>query len=51
VKLPSRIRPQLEKIAAEEFLPVPTLVRQLVERAIFERQFERSKRQQRQEPA
>jgi hypothetical protein len=44
VKLPTRIRPQLEQIAAEEFIPVPTLVRSLVERAIFERQLERAKR-------
>jgi hypothetical protein len=29
VKLPSRIRPAIEQIAREEFLPVPNLVRQL----------------------
>jgi hypothetical protein len=46
VKLPTRIRSQLEQIAAEEFIPVPTLVRQLVERAIFQRQLERKRRQE-----
>jgi hypothetical protein len=46
VKLPTRIRPQLEEIAREEFLPVPTLVRSLVEKAIFERRLERKRRQE-----
>jgi hypothetical protein len=46
VKLPGRIRPTIEKIAAEEFIPAPTLVRQLVERAIFQRQLERARKQE-----
>ena len=46
LKLPSRIRPALEQIAAEECLPTPDLVRQIVQKAIFERQLERNKKQQ-----
>jgi hypothetical protein len=48
LKLPSRIRPALEEIAREEFVPVPDLVRQLVQKAILARQLERSKKQQQQ---
>lgn len=42
VKFPSRMRSQIEQIAAEEFVPVPDTVRALVQRAIFNRQLERS---------
>ena len=45
VKLPSRIRPAIEQIAREEFLPVPDLVRQLVEKAVSQRQLERGRQQ------
>jgi hypothetical protein len=44
LKLPSRIRPALEEIAREEFVPVPDLVRQLVQKAILQRQIERKRR-------
>jgi hypothetical protein len=45
LKLPSRIRPALEEIAREEFVPVPDLVRQLVQKAILQRQIERKRRE------
>ena len=46
VKFPSRMRSQIEQIAAEEFVPVPDTVRALVQRAIFNRQIERRRRDQ-----
>jgi hypothetical protein len=40
------MREQIEKIAAEEFVPVPDTTRALVQRAIFQRQLDRAKRDQ-----
>jgi len=45
VKFPPHMRAQIEKIAAEEFVPVPDTTRALVSRATFNRQLERSKQQ------
>ena len=45
VKFPSRMRSQIEQIAAEEFVPVPDTVRALVQRAIYSRQLERDRRE------
>lgn len=45
VKLSTRIRPQLEQIAREECIPVPVLVRSLVEKAILQRQLARGRQQ------
>jgi hypothetical protein len=40
------MRTAIEKVAAEEFVPVPDTVRALVDRAIFQRQTERAKQQE-----
>ena len=45
VKLPSRIKPAIEQIAREEFLPVPELVRQLVQKALLQHQLQQGLRQ------
>ncbi len=45
VKFPAHMRAQIEKIAAEEFVPVPATTRALVQRAIFQRHLDRSKQQ------
>jgi hypothetical protein len=44
VKFPRRMRTQIEQVAAEEFLPVPDTVRSLVQKAMFARQLERSRK-------
>jgi hypothetical protein len=43
VKFPGRLRSQIEEVARQEFLPVPDTVRQLVQKAMVQRQLERSK--------
>ena len=45
VKFPGRLRSAIEDVAREEFLPVPDTVRQLVQRAMMQRQIDRTKRQ------
>jgi hypothetical protein len=44
VKLPGHLRPAIQQIAKEEFLPVPEVIRAMVQKAVFQRQLERSKR-------
>jgi len=43
VKIPGRLRPTIEQIAREEFIPIPDLVRSLVQKAIFQRQIEQTR--------
>jgi hypothetical protein len=43
VKLPGRIRPAIEKIAQEEFIPAPDVVRAIVQRAVFQRELEKAR--------
>jgi hypothetical protein len=40
------MRPQIEDAAAQEFLAPSELVRQILRKALFERQLERSKQKQ-----
>lgn len=49
VKLPGRIRPVVEEMAREDYLPATDYVRALVQRAVFEKQLAR-KQQQREQP-
>ena len=46
LKLPGRLRPQVDELAKAEFLTPPQFVRQLVQRAVFERQMAKSRQQQ-----
>ena len=43
LKMPTHLRPAVDELAREAFLPTPEYVRQLVQRAVFERQLERGK--------
>jgi hypothetical protein len=45
VKFPGRLRSPIEQIASEQFLPVPDLVRSMVQKAIFQHQLERGRKQ------
>ena len=45
LKLPGRLRAQVDEMAKPEFLPTPEFVRQLVQRALFEKQMARSRQQ------
>ena len=45
VKFPGRLRSAIENVAREEFLPVPDTVRQLVQKAMVQRQIERRRQQ------
>jgi hypothetical protein len=46
LKLPGRLRPQVDELARAEFLTPPQFVRQLVQRAIFEKQLALSRKPQ-----
>jgi hypothetical protein len=45
LKLPGCLRPQVDELARAEFLTPPQFVRQIVQRAVFEKQLERSRQQ------
>ena len=46
IKLPGHLKPIIEEQARADYVPAPDYVRQLVSRAVFERQTVRSRQQQ-----
>jgi hypothetical protein len=45
VRLPSRIKPVIDELASEAFLPAPDYVRALVQRVVLDQQIKRRQRE------
>lgn len=46
IKLPGHLKPIVEEQARADYMPAPDYVRQLVQRALFEKQMAQSRQQQ-----